>query len=792
MDKNVIWFQECSHNDKRIVGGKNASLGELKRLSEKLNINVGDGFAITTCVYDYFCKTNNLNNLIDEELKKVVLEDIETIEHASKKIKSFFIKGRLPDNILNEIRNAYNNLNHLNNGPLEVAVRSSAIAEDMPNASFAGQQDTFLNISNLVDLMDAIILCFASLYNIRAISYRKTHNIDKNDVKLSVGVQKMIRSDLGAAGVAFSLDPNQGYTKAVVINSAYGLGELVVSGGVKPDEFIVDKRVLFSAENPIIGKTLGNKCSKIIYNKKGGVNEINTTDKEINSYSLTDSQVIELAKYLQHLEQHYSKLYKKQISIDVEWALDGLDHKIYIIQTRPETVHSQSNMHKIKQYKLKTKPNQCLINGVAVGNQISSGKVCLLESMKQHKEFNDGDVLVTVMTTPDWEPIMKKASGIITNKGGKTCHAAIVAREMGVNACVGAEDATKTFTNNQLITIDCADGDIAKVYEGQLEYITETIEINVDKEIPVNLMLNVGSPENCFKSSMLPHKGIGLTRLEFIINEYIQVHPLALYDYPNVPADIHSKINVIIGEKSGPDFFIEQLSRGVGKIASAFHPHPVIVRLSDFKSNEYRNLLGGENYEPNEENPMIGWRGASRYYSSEYSKAFQLECKALAYARDKMNMDNIVVMIPFCRTPDECKKVIDIMAENGLKRGVNGLKVYLMCEIPSNVIEADRFAPYIDGVSIGGNDLLQLTLGIDRDSEKLQTMTDHTNLSYRRMIAKAIEDYGKHHVKVGFCGQQPSDSKEFCKFLVDSGIDSISLTPDSLLSVHKYLENKNI
>jgi pyruvate, water dikinase len=785
---NVLWFQECSHNHKRIVGGKNASLGELKRISETLNINVGNGFAITTYVYECFCRINNLNNIIDEELEKVTLDDIESIERASAKIKSFFVKGHLPDSILNDIRSAYYTLNEENDGSLDVAVRSSAIAEDMPNASFAGQQDTFLNISNTDDLIESIILCFASLYNVRAISYRITHNIDKNDVKLSVGVQKMIRSDLGAAGVAFSLDPNQGYTKAIVINSAYGLGELVVSGGVKPDEFIVDKRVLYSAENPIIGKTLGNKSSKIIYNIEGGVKEIKTSDRELNSYSLTDDQAIELAKYLEKLEQHYSKLYKKQISIDVEWAVDGLDNKLYIIQTRPETVHSQSNIHIIKQYNLKTKPNRPLITGIAVGNQISSGKVCILKSMKEHRVFNDGDVLVTEMTTPDWEPIMKKASGIITNKGGKTCHAAIVAREMGVNACVGAENATATFTNKQLVTIDCADGDIAKVYEGQLDYVIEGIEIDVGKDIPVNLMLNVGSPENCFKSSMLPHKGIGLTRLEFIINDYIQVHPLALYDYPNVPAEVYSKIKAIVGEKTGPAFFIEQLSMGVGKIASAFYPHPVIVRLSDFKSNEYRNLLGGESYEPNEENPMIGWRGASRYYSSEYSKAFQLECKALAYVRDKMKMDNVVVMIPFCRTPEECKKVIDIMAENGLKRGENGLKVFLMCEIPSNVIEADRFAPFIDGVSIGGNDLLQLTLGIDRDSEKLQAMTDHTNVSYRRMIVKAIQDYGNHHVKVGFCGQQPSDSKEFCKFLVDSGIDSISLTPDSLLSVHKYLE----
>ena len=784
---NVLWFEECSHDKTRLVGGKNASLGELKRLSNTLSINIGDGFAITTRVYDIFCKFNNLNTIIEQQLSVVKIDDIDSLTTASDNIKGFFKKGVLPKKIVEDIRDAFCKLNHDSGGQIEVAVRSSAIAEDMPNASFAGQQDTFLNISNTVQLMDAIILCFASLYNQRAISYRLTHNIAKEDVKLSVGVQQMIRSDLGSAGVAFSLDPNQGYRKAIVINSAFGLGELVVSGGVKPDEFIVDKRVLSSAKNPIIGKTLGYKETKMIYNIDGGVYEIKSSEDELYSFSLTDKQVIELATYVDVLEGYYSGLYKKKISIDVEWALNGLDNQLYIIQTRPETVHSQSNKHKIKQYALKSKPGNSLLSGVAVGNQISSGKICMLNSMSEHKVFKEGDVLVTEMTTPDWEPIMKKASGIITNKGGKTCHAAIVAREMGVNACVGAETATDTFTANQMITLHCADGDIANVYDGKLEYDIEYIDIDVDKKLSVDLMVNVGSPENCFKASMLPHRGVGLTRLEFIINEYIQVHPMALYDYPNVPMDIYPKIKSIVGEKTGTNFFIEQLSRGVGKIASAFYPHPVIVRLSDFKSNEYRNLLGGKKYEPNEENPMIGWRGASRYYSSEYSKAFQLECKALAYARDKMKMDNIVVMIPFCRTPEECEKVIDIMGKNGLKRGENGLKVYLMCEIPSNVIEADRFAPYIDGVSIGGNDLLQLTLGIDRDSEKLQTMTDHTNVSYRRMIKMAIQDYGLHHVKVGFCGQQPSDSKEFCKFLVDNGIDSISLTPDSLLSVHKHL-----
>jgi pyruvate,water dikinase len=790
--ENIVWFKDCSHKDKLLVGGKNASLGELKALSESMDMHVGDGFAITTNVYDEFCKYNNVEETIDTELKGLRVDDIDGINKASEAIKDTFAKGTCPLSLIDEIRENYFKLNEMYGGQIEVAVRSSAIAEDMPQASFAGQQDTFLNIPNVVKLLDAVILCFASLYNPRAISYRMTHGIDKKDVKLSIGVQQMIRSDLGSAGVAFSLDPNQGYTKAIVINSAFGLGELVVSGGIKPDEYILDKRVLYTAVNPIIGKTIGHKTSKMIYNIEGGVYEVNTREEEQKVYSLTDMQAIALSKYVYQLEKHYSSLYDKPISIDVEWALDGLNEKLYIIQARPETVHSQCNVHKMQQYALQDIPPAPLLTGVAVGSQISTGKVCILDSMDQYTLFKEGDVLVTDMTTPDWEPIMKKSSGIITNKGGKTCHAAIVARELGVNACVGSQLATTTFTQGQSITISCADGDTAKVYEGKLSYVVHSTEVDITKDIPVDLMLNVGSPENCFKASMLPHKGVGLTRIEFIINEYIQVHPLALCDYPNVASNLYTTIADIVGNKTGESYFIQQLSRGVGKIASAFYPEPIIVRLSDFKSNEYRNLLGGDVYEPNEENPMIGWRGASRYYSSEYGRAFQLECKALAYARDIMKMDNIVVMIPFCRSPEECSKVLECMAKYGLERGVKGLKVYLMCEIPSNVIEADRFAPYIDGVSIGGNDLLQLTLGIDRDSEKLQSMTDHTNVSYRRMIKKAIEDYSARGVKVGFCGQQPSDSEEFCAFLVDSGIDTISLTPDSLLSVRKYLENKVI
>ena len=786
---NIVWFKDCSYKNKHLVGGKCSSLGELFHLSKKINFAIADGFAITTTLYDDFLRYNNLEQIIDDKLKNIDINDIKNLEIESKKLKELITSSQLSNEHNKIIVDNYKELCLLyRKENMEIAVRSSAIAEDLPNASFAGQQDTFLNVRGEKELLESVKKCFASLFNSRAISYRKTYNIELADVKISVAIQKMVRSDIGSAGVAFSMDPETGYNKAIVINAAFGLGELVVSGGVKPDEFILDKRVLKDIEaDPIIMKKKGDKNSKIVYNENGGVQEIETNLIEKLNYSLTNNQVITLGRYILRLEENYSKMFEKSLGVDVEWAIDGLDQNIYIIQTRPETIHSNNNVLEVKKYILREK-SELLVSGVSVGDKISSGKIRILKSMDEYDSFQKGDILVTEMTTPDWEPIMKISSGIITNKGGRTCHAAIVARELGLNAIVGTSNGTHLLKDVESVTISCADGEQGNVYKGILPFDIEKIEINNDLKLPVKLMLNVGNPESSFINSFIPNSGVGLARLEFIISNYIKIHPLALCNYPKIRTDVREKIYEIIGSHdNGKWYFIKRLARGISKIASAFYPNDVIVRLSDFKSNEYKNLIGGELYEPNEENPMIGWRGASRYYSVEYEKAFELECEAIKYAIEEMKMDNIIVMIPFCRTPTECKLVLDKMESYGLKRGKNGLKIYLMCEIPSNVIEADQFSPMIDGVSIGGNDLLQLTLGVDRDSDKIAYLSNDENLSYRRMISMAIKTYKSNGIKVGFCGQQPSDSLEFCNFLINEKIDTISVTPDSALKTIKNL-----
>ncbi len=780
----ILWFHECSYKNKHLVGGKCSSLGELHNLSQRMNFNIADGFAITTSLYDIFLEQNQLTSKIENKLTSIDIEDIEMLENESTELKNMVVSGVFTEEQEQAIIKNYQDLSTLyHTDKLEVAVRSSAIAEDLPNASFAGQQDTYLNVKGPENLLDSIKKCFASLFNSRAISYRKRYNIQLSEVKISVAVQKMVRSDIGSAGVAFSLDPESGYQKAIVINSSFGLGELVVSGGVKPDEIILDKRALkFIDADPIIMKKLGDKQTKIVYAETGGTCEIETNLIEKMNFSLTNNQCITLARHVLLLEENYSKMFNKKIGVDIEWAIDGLDQKIYIIQTRPETIHSSSGKNLTLSRYILDEPGKLLVTGVSVGEKISSGKVKILHSMKDFKQFEAGDILVTEMTTPDWEPLMKISSGIITNKGGRTCHAAIVARELGLNAVVGTSTATEVLKNIHSATIFCADGEEGKVLEGILPFHIESMEVNEDLQLPVKLMLNIGNPESSFSSSLIPNNGVGLARLEFIINNYIKIHPIALCRYPRIRQDIREKIYSVIGDHdNGKWYFIKRLARGISKIASAFYPNDVIVRLSDFKSNEYKNLIGGELYEPDEENPMIGWRGASRYYSKQYQQAFELECEAIKYAMNEMKMDNIIVMIPFCRTPTECKLVLDTMESYGLVRGENGLKIYLMCEIPSNVIEADEFSKLIDGVSIGGNDLLQLTLGVDRDSEMITYLSNDENLSYRRMIKMAIQTYKSNGVKVGFCGQQPSDSIDFCKFLIDEGIDSISVTPDSAL-----------
>jgi pyruvate, water dikinase len=793
MNADIIWFKDCSYENKHLVGGKCSSLGELHSISKRIGFSIGDGFALSIKMYDDFIKYNDLESKIEHMVEHIDTTNIRELEEKTRELRDVISQGTLSKEHTDLIFQYYHKLSQIYGcESIDVAVRSSALAEDLPNASFAGQHDTFLNIKGTKDLIQSIKECFASLFNSRAVSYRKTHNIELSDVKISVAIQKMIRSDIGSAGVAFSLDPETGYNKAIVINSSFGLGELVVSGGVKPDEFILDKRVLRDIDgDPIIIKKKGDKNTKIVYDtEKGGVLEIDTNEFERLNYSMSNSQMITLGRYLLQLEKSYSKLFNKEIGVDVEWAIDGIDHNIYIIQTRPETVHSNdSDTLNIQNYVLEER-SDVLIKGVAVGDKISSGKIKLLKDIHDCDDFNEGDVLVTEMTTPDWEPIMKISSGIITDKGGRTCHAAIVARELGLNAVVGCGNATSKLKDVESATISCAEGETGIIYDGMLPFHVDKLALTKNLKLPVKMMLNVGNPECAFENSLIPNSGVGLARLEFIVSNYIKIHPLALYNYPNIREDIREKVYNVIGNyDSGKWYYIKRLAKGIGKIASAFYPNDVIVRLSDFKSNEYRNLIGGELYEPNEENPMIGWRGASRYYSDEYKDAFKLECEAIQYARDVMKMDNIVVMIPFCRTPEECQLVIDTMAGHGLVRGENGLRIFLMCEIPSNVIEADRFSPMLDGVSIGGNDLLQLTLGVDRDSDKISYLSNDENLSYRRMISMAIKTYKDNGVKVGFCGQQPSDSIEFCEFLIKENIDTISVTPDSALKTIQNLGN---
>jgi len=788
---NILSFKDCSYKNKNLVGGKCSSLGELYNLSQILNFNIADGFALTTDLYDNYIRQGNLEEYIESKLDLVDIDNIKELDLISKDLIEKINGIDFTEEQKEEIEVFYNNLSkQYNTKNLSVAIRSSALAEDLPNASFAGQQDTYLNVRGINDVIENIKRCYGSLFNTRAISYRKTHNIKFSDVKISVAVQKMVRSDIGSAGVAFSIDPETGYDKAIVINSSFGLGELVVSGGVKPDEIICDKRNLRDIScDPIIMKKIGDKNTKIVYKKEGGTEEIETNMIEKVNFSITNEQSKTLARYVLLLEEKYSKMFNKELGVDVEWAIDGKDEEIYILQTRPETIHSNKEELEISKYILDEK-GECLITGVAVGEKISNGKIKILESLDEADKFDKGDILVTDMTTPDWEPIMKKSSGIITNKGGRTCHAAIVAREMGLNAVVGTKNCTDILKNIEEVTIYCGGGEEGKIFKNKLNYHVESFKIDKNKKLPVKLMMNVGNPEASFSSSILPNEGVGLARLEFIINNYIKIHPNALINYPNIPIELKNEIYKRIGNKNnGEWYFIKRLARGIAKIASAFAPHDVIVRFSDFKSNEYKNLLGGNYYEPDEENPMIGWRGASRYYSEEYKKAFELECKAIKYVREVMNFKNVIVMIPFCRTVEECKLVLENMERHGLKRGENGMQVYLMCEIPSNVIEADEFSPYIDGVSIGGNDLLQLTLGVDRDSEKITHLSNNENVSYRRLISNAIHTYKKNGIKVGFCGQQPSDSVEFCEFLIKEGIDSISVTPDSVLKTINNIKN---
>jgi len=799
MNKRIIApLNSVGLGDIALVGGKCASLGEMISNLTSLGVEVPDGFVVTTDAYWQFLEQSHLEQFIRDEIAGIDFDSVESLRRAGSKIRHAISNAKFPYELSHQIIGAYEKLSQTyGQAHTDVAVRSSATAEDLPDASFAGQQETFLNVRGPAALIDAVRNCFASLFTDRAISYRQTFNFDIFEVGLSVCVQKMVRSDLASSGVAFSLDPESGFPDVVVIDGSYGLGEMVVQGAVSPDEFLVFKPTYKKGYSAIIEKKLGVKDKLMVYGDNSDQRtRIIPTEKGLqNKFCLTDQQVLKLAGWVSIIEEYYTTKKGHWCPVDVEWAVDGLTGGLFIVQARPETIHSRKKKNTITEYVIDKSDNpKPLFKGIAVGDKIATGKVNIMYSLDKRlddDEFQAGDILVTDMTDPDWEPIMKKAAAIITNKGGRTCHAAIVAREMGVPAIVGCGNATEILQEGVVVTASCAEGDEGIIYDGVVRF--EKNETNLDElpSINTSLMLNVGSPAMAFGYAHLPNRGVGLAREEFIINNYIQAHPLALLKHrelndPELSASIASLTRGFANEE---EYFIKKLSFGIAKIASAFYPQKVIVRFSDFKSNEYFNLLGGKYFEPSEENPMIGWRGASRYYSEKYKAAFGLECRAIRQVREEMGLDNVVVMIPFCRTVDELLRVKETMKEFGLVQGENGLEVYLMAELPSNIILARQFAKHIDGFSIGSNDLTQLTLGIDRDSSLVAHLYDERNDAVKSMIRMLIRAAKEAGVKVGICGQGPSDFPDFAEFLVEEGIDSISVTPDSVIktvrAIHK-------
>lgn len=778
-----------------VVGGKNASLGEMIRHLSARGIRVPDGFVITVHAFQAYLEHNHLRERIDEQLLGLDTSDIISLRKRGSLIRNMVADGTFPEELRDEIIRRYKDLStKYDNEATDVAVRSSATAEDLPDASFAGQQETFLNVRGSQALLNSVKSCFASLYNDRAISYRTERGFDHKSVMLSVGVQKMVRSDIGASGVAFSIDTESGFRDAVIINGAYGLGELIVQGEISPDEFIVYKPKLSDPDlKPIIEKKMGKKHHKMVYGTTLTelVKRVPVEKRLAERFCLTEDQILELARWVVEIENYYTEKRGEWTPMDVEWAYDGLSKLLFIVQARPETIHSQRETDKLIEYRLEVRPDedQLLMQGIAVGDKIGAGRVHKLftldgrDGSEDEAAFREGEVLVTEMTDPDWEPLMKKASAIVTDKGGRTCHAAIVAREMGIPAIVGVGNASEILEDGLDITVSCAEGEVGSVYRGLLPFTEEVTGLDELPKTEIPLMMNVASPDLAFKFSRIPNAGVGLAREEFVINNYIKVHPLALLRHRELGDEgLTRKIEAIThGFEDEREFFVKKLSYGVGRIAAAFYPNDVIVRFSDFKSNEYMNLLGGSYFEPEEENPMIGWRGASRYYSKEYKEAFGLECKAIKMVREEAGLDNVIVMIPFCRTPEEMKRVLETMAEFGLVRGENGLKVFLMAELPSNILLAEEFARYIDGFSIGSNDLTQLTLGLDRDSSLVAHLYDERNRAVKMMISRLIETAREHDVKVGICGQGPSDFPDFAEFLVEEGISTISVTPDSVL-----------
>ena len=796
----ILWLNQISMKDIPLVGGKNASLGEMIRNLSSKGINIPDGFAVTADAYKYFINSNNLNEPIKKILSDLDKSNVEELKKRGKKIRNLILSGKMPEDLQNAIIEAYSEMEKKYGKNVDVAVRSSATAEDLPDASFAGQQETYLNIQGAQNVIQAVKKCFASLFTDRAISYRIDKGFNHFSVYLSAAVQKMIRSDKAAAGVIFTIDTETGFKDVVYITGSWGLGEYVVKGVVNPDEFYVFKPTLKEGYRAIISKKLGAKQQRLIYSDDPSkpTRGVKTSSEERQKFILNDDEILTLAKWAVMIENHYGK------PMDIEWAKDGDgvttgSGELFIVQARPETVHSLKRQNYYEIYELKSSAN-VLCTGLAVGSKIGQGNACLIRNPSEINLFKPGQVLVTDMTDPDWEPIMKIASAIVTNRGGRTCHAAIVSRELGIPCIVGAGNATEIIKPEQEITVDCSKGEEGYVLDGLIPFEVKKIDLTTLPETKTKIMMNVGIPEQSFAQGQIPNDGVGLARIEFIISSHIGVHPLALIEYLKLKEQSQHdhKIAKIVKEidlktpmyEHKPDFYVDKLAQGTAMIGAAFYPNDVIVRFSDFKTNEYANLIGGILYEPVESNPMLGWRGASRYYDPKFEPAFALECIAIKKVRDEMGLKNVKVMVPFCRTVEEGKKVIEVMEKYGLKQGHDGLDIYVMCEIPSNVILAEEFAKIFDGFSIGSNDLTQLTLGLDRDSALVSHIYNERNEAIKRLVKHVIEVAKKYGKKIGICGQAPSDFPEFAEFLVECGINSISLSPDTVLKTRLLVAEK--
>ncbi|UAA40470.1 phosphoenolpyruvate synthase [Paraneptunicella aestuarii] len=785
MGDYVLWYQELGMGDVGRVGGKNASLGEMISNLANAGVQVPGGFATTAHAFNEFLDQSGLEKRIHDVLDELNVDDVNALAETGAKIRQWILDTPFQPQLESAIKEAFEKLQGDSDDAASFAVRSSATAEDMPDASFAGQQETFLNVKGYDNVLVAIKHVFASLFNDRAISYRVHQGYDHKGVALSAGIQRMVRSDLSSSGVMFSIDTESGFEDVVFITSSYGLGEMVVQGAVNPDEFYVHKPLLALGNPAVLRRNLGSKMNKMQYSDDTShgkqVEVVAVEDAVRNQFSLTDDEVMELAKQAVIIEKHYQR------PMDIEWAKDGEDGKLYIVQARPETVRSREDSQTIERYQLSGKAS-ILCEGRAIGHKIGAGTAKVLDSVDEMDKIQEGDVLVTDMTDPDWEPIMKKASAIVTNRGGRTCHAAIIARELGIPAVVGCGNATDSLKTGDRVTVSCAEGDTGFIYGDILDFSVQTSRIDSMPELPVKVMMNVGNPDRAFDFARLPNEGVGLARLEFIINRMIGVHPKALLNYDQQPEDVKAEINdLMAGYESPKEFYIEKLVEGIASIGAAFYPKRVIVRMSDFKSNEYFNLVGGYQYEPDEENPMLGFRGASRYVSESFRDCFALECEAIKRVRNKMGLTNVEIMIPFVRTVDEGRKVIELLKGEGLEQGVNDLKVIMMCELPSNALLADQFLDIFDGFSIGSNDLTQLTLGLDRDSGLIADLFDERNDAVKALLAMAITTAKKRGKYVGICGQGPSDHEDFAAWLLEHGIDSVSLNPDTVVETWLYL-----